>query len=50
VKIFGNGKLATLVKPNGETALTFVNTKKGEEMGLDFSFYIPQGKTELEII
>lgn len=50
VKIFGNGKLATLVKPNGDSALTLVNTKKGEEMALDFSFYIPKGKTELEII
>ena len=50
VKIFGNGKLATLVKPNGDSAFTLVNSQKGEEMSLDFSFYIPQGKSELEIL
>jgi hypothetical protein len=50
VKIFGNGKLATLVKPNGDSALMLVNGKKGEEMSFDFSFYIPQGKRELEIL
>jgi hypothetical protein len=50
VKIFGNGKLATLVKPNGDSALTLINSKKGEEMTLDFAFYIPQGKLDLEIL
>ena len=50
IKISGNGKLASLVKPNGDAAITLVNTQTEEEMSLEFSFYIPKGKTELEII
>ncbi len=50
VKISGNGRLASLVKPNGEAAMTLVNTQTQEEMSLEFSFYIPKGKTALEII
>lgn len=50
VKIFGEGKLATLVNANGDSALQLKNAKNGEELTLEFSFYIPAGKTELEII
>ncbi|WDF55609.1 hypothetical protein [Mucilaginibacter sp. KACC 22063] len=50
IKISGNGKLASLVKPNGDAAITLINTQTEEEMNLEFSFYIPKGKTELEII
>lgn len=50
LKIFGNGKLATLVRPDGEPALVFKNTKDKEELALEFTFFIPLGKTDLEII
>lgn len=50
VKISGNGKLATLVKPDGEPLLVLRNEKEHEEMGLEFTFYIPVGKDSLEII
>lgn len=50
LKIFGNGKLATLVGPDGEPALIFKNEKDNEELALEFTFYIPAGKTDLEII
>ena len=51
MKIFANGKLAGLFKPDGSPALTFINAKKkGEELSLELSFYIPKGKTELEAI
>lgn len=50
LKIFGNGKLATLVRPDGEPALIFKNEKDNEELALEFTFYIPVGKTDLEII
>jgi hypothetical protein len=50
VKIFGNGKLATLIRPNGEPALILKNEKDHEELQLEFSFFIPSGRTDLEII
>jgi len=50
VKIFGNGKLATLIRPNGEPALILKNEKDHEELQLEFSFFIPAGKADLEII
>jgi len=50
VKIFADGKMATLVRPSGESALMLKDVKNNEELTLDFSFYIPEGKTELEII
>lgn len=50
VKIFGNGKLATLIRPNGEPALIMKNEKDQEELQLEFTFFIPAGKTDLEII
>lgn len=50
VKIFGNGKLATLIRPNGEPALILKNEKDQEELQLEFTFFIPAGKTDLEII
>lgn len=50
VKIFGNGKLATLIRPNGESALVLKNEKDQEQLELEFTFFIPAGKTDLEII
>ena len=50
VKIFGNGKIATLIRPNGEPALILKNEKDQEELQLEFNFFIPAGKTDLEII
>ena len=50
LKISGNGKLATLVRPDGQPALIFKNEKDNEELALEFTFYIPAGKTDLEII
>lgn len=50
LKIFGNGKLATLVRPDGSPALKLKNEKENEELSLEFIFYIPAGKTEPEII
>lgn len=50
LKIFGNGKLATLIRPNGEPALILKNEKAQEQLQLEFSFFIPAGKTDLEII
>lgn len=50
VKISGNGKVASLVTPTGGSVIKLRNEKAQEEMELEFTFYIPQGKTELEII
>jgi hypothetical protein len=50
VKIFGNGKIASMVTPQGGSVIKLRNEKAQEEMELEFTFYIPQGKTELEII
>ncbi|PTS92200.1 hypothetical protein DBR11_27385 [Pedobacter sp. HMWF019] len=50
LKIFGNRKLATLIRPDGNPALLLKNDKANEELGLEFIFYIPEGKTDLEII
>jgi hypothetical protein len=50
VQIYANGKVAVLKKPNGESALALMNSKTGEELTIDLSFYLPLGKTELEIM
>ncbi|WP_293305448.1 hypothetical protein [Pedobacter sp. UBA5917] len=50
VKLSGNGKVASLVTPTGGSVIKLRNEKAQEEMELEFTFYIPQGKTELEII
>lgn len=48
--ISGNGKLAAYKKLNGEPAFGLLNHKTGEELLLDLAFYVPQGKTEFELI
>jgi|GEM_PF-353798 hypothetical protein len=50
LKIFGNRKLVTLIRPDGSPALLLKNDKVNEELGLEFTFYIPEGKNNLEII
>jgi hypothetical protein len=50
VKVFGNYKIAALVTPQGGSVIMLKNEKEHEEMELEFTFYIPAGKTELEII
>lgn len=50
MKVFGNGKMANLTRPDGEPALLLKNEKAQEQFGLEFTFYIPQGKTDPEII
>ena len=48
--LYGQNKVAMLKKPNGESALYLENTDTEEELMLDISFYIPEGKSEFEII
>lgn len=50
LNIYGNGKLATYKKLNGEPALSLSNPKTSEEIMLEFMFHIPNGKEEFEII
>jgi hypothetical protein len=49
-KFYGYGKLVTLKKLNGEPAFYLYNKETKEELMIDQMFYIPKGKTELEII
>jgi len=48
--LYANNKVAVLKKPNGESALYLENTETQEELMLDISFYIPEGKEEFEVI
>ncbi|WP_146052687.1 hypothetical protein [Aquimarina sp. I32.4] len=48
--IYSNGKTAALKKPNGESALYLLNRKTKEELMIDVTFYIPEGKSNFEII
>lgn len=48
--IYGFGKVAMLKKLNGESGLSLINQKTGEELMLDISFYIPQGSEKFEVI
>jgi predicted lactoylglutathione lyase len=50
LKFYGYGKLATFKKLNGEPALFLYNSETQEELMIDQMFYIPKGKTELEVI
>jgi hypothetical protein len=47
---YGNGKIATLKRASGESALFLINDKTQEELAIEISFYIPAGKTEFEVI
>ena len=48
--LYANNKVAMLKKSNGEPALYLENTETEEELMLDISFYIPEGKEDFEII
>jgi hypothetical protein len=48
--LYGNGKVATLKRPTGESALYLTNEETEEELAIEISFYIPEGKTEFEVI
>lgn len=48
--LYANNRVAVLKKLNGEPALSLINTETEEELMLDISFYIPEGKEEFEII
>ncbi|MFC0426659.1 hypothetical protein [Chryseobacterium scophthalmum] len=50
LKIYGNGKLATYKKNNGEPAFFLFNPNTGEELMLELMFHIPNGKAEFEVI
>ncbi|UKB80817.1 hypothetical protein [Chryseobacterium sp. MEBOG07] len=50
LKIYGNGKLATYKKLNGEPAFFLFKEKTKEELMLELMFHIPQGKEEFEVI
>ncbi|OXA94370.1 hypothetical protein [Flavobacterium hercynium] len=50
LKFYGYGKLVTLKKSNGEPAFYLFNKETKEELMLEQMFYVPKGKTELEII
>lgn len=50
LKIYGNGKLATYKKTNGEPAFFLYNKNTKEELMLDLIFHIPKGKEEFWVI
>ena len=47
---YAENKAAVLKRLNGDSALYLVDPKTKEELMLDISFYIPEGKQEFEII
>ena len=47
---YANDRVAALKKTNGEPALYLFNEETQEELMLDLSFHIPEGKTEFEVI
>lgn len=50
VELSAYGKLACLKRPNGMSALFLENKKTEEELILQPTFFIPEGKTEFEVI
>jgi hypothetical protein len=48
--VYADGRAAALKKLNGEPALYLVNEKTKEELMIDLMFYVPEGKTEFEVI
>lgn len=47
---YADGKMAAFKRLNGEPAMYLQNQEKQEELSLDLLFYIPEGKTEFEVI
>lgn len=50
VQVYGDNKIASLKKPDGESALVLLNKQTGEEMTIELAFYIPQGGKEMLVI
>ncbi|WP_130736588.1 hypothetical protein [Flavobacterium sp. J27] len=50
VEFSGYGKLASLKRMNGMSALYLVNAETEEELVLPITFYMPKGKTEFGVI
>ncbi|GAA3508375.1 hypothetical protein GCM10022393_19320 [Aquimarina addita] len=50
INFYANGKAVALKKSNGESALYLFNKKTKQELMLDITFYIPEGKSEFEVI
>jgi len=50
LQVYADGRAAALKKLNGEPALYLVNEKTKEELMIDLMFYVPEGKTEFEVI
>ncbi|MGS2762167.1 hypothetical protein [Sinomicrobium sp. M5D2P9] len=50
LQIYGNDKVAALKKLDGRSGLMLYNKETKEELTLDLTFYIPEGKTGFEII
>ena len=48
--IYGYGKLVSLKKPDGSSALLLYNEKTGEELTLEIRLHLEQGSGELTII
>lgn len=50
VQFYAGGKMAALRRLNGDHAICAQNIEKDEEVLLDLAFYIPEGKTEFEVV
>jgi hypothetical protein len=50
LQYYANGKVAALRRLNGDHAICAQNIEKDEEILLDLAFYIPEGKSEFEVI
>ena len=50
VEYSGYGKLSSLKRINGMSALYLIHPETEEELVLPITFYIPEGKTEFEVI
>lgn len=48
--LYADNRTAVLKRPNGDAALYLIDPKTQEELMLDITFYIPNGKDEFEII
>ncbi|MBL3547498.1 hypothetical protein [Chryseobacterium sp. KMC2] len=48
--LYADNRTAVLKRPNGDAVLYLIDPKTKEELMLDITFYIPQGKNEFEII
>lgn len=49
-KSYGYGKIGAYKRSNGEPVISLYNEAKKEELILELMFYMPNGKTEFEVI